>query len=113
MMGGRRPASGAGSYFNASSNPRVAATGQNNVLISQAEDQFVSAWEAVRRAFDEIHAASAALNGQISETHAKVDLVITSAEGDVEKIADAISKFESCRAEMDERFAEGSDGVGC
>ena len=27
-MGGRRPASGAGSYFNASSNPRVAATGQ-------------------------------------------------------------------------------------
>ncbi len=27
MMGGRRPASGAGSYFNASSNPRVAATG--------------------------------------------------------------------------------------
>ncbi len=28
MMGGRRPASGAGSYFNASSNPRVAATGQ-------------------------------------------------------------------------------------
>ncbi len=30
MMGGRRPASGAGSYFNASSNPRVAATGQLN-----------------------------------------------------------------------------------
>ena len=29
MMGGRRPASGAGSYFNASSNPRVAATGHN------------------------------------------------------------------------------------
>ena len=28
MMGGRRPASGAGSYFNASSNPRVAATGR-------------------------------------------------------------------------------------
>ena len=31
MMGGRRPASGAGSYFNASSNPRVAATGPFSV----------------------------------------------------------------------------------
>ena len=92
-------------------NTQVAHDEKNNVLISKAEDQFVSAWEAVRRAFDEIHAASAALNGQISETHAKVDLVITSAEGDVEKIADAISKFESCRAEMDERFAEFVDAL--
>ena len=32
MMGVRRPASGAGSYFNSSSNPRVAATGRGEAL---------------------------------------------------------------------------------
>ena len=37
MMGGRRPASGAGSYFNASSNPRVAATGHIALLASTDE----------------------------------------------------------------------------